>query len=63
MIEVIKHGMTKFKTMCKDCGCEFTYTTNDFISGGVHCPDCGKWCTHSLTNTIIGSEKEDSDDN
>lgn len=40
MIEVIKHGQKKFKTICANCGCEFTYELSDILGGGVECPDC-----------------------
>ena len=29
MIEVIKHGLKKFKVTCTNCGCEFTYELSD----------------------------------
>lgn len=42
MIEVIKHGQKKFKAICTNCGCEFTYELSDMKPlGGVDCPDCG----------------------
>lgn len=50
MIEVIKHGQKKFKTICTNCGCEFTYELSDMHPlGGVNCPDCGKRVAHKAT--------------
>lgn len=47
MIEVIKHGQKKFKAICINCGCEFTYELSDMHPlGGVNCPDCGKRVAH-----------------
>lgn len=47
MIEVIKHGQKKFKAICTNCGCEFTYELSDMHPlGGVNCPDCGKRVAH-----------------
>lgn len=47
MIEVIKHGQKKFKAICANCGCEFTYGLSDIHPlGGVDCPDCGQYVAH-----------------
>lgn len=47
MIEVIKHGQKKFKAICANCGCEFTYELSDMHPlGGVDCPDCGNYVVH-----------------
>lgn len=44
MIEVIKHGKTKFRAVCSNCGCEFTYELCDIKAlGGIDCPDCGHY--------------------
>lgn len=48
MIDVIKHGKTKFTATCANCGCEFTYELSDInAAGGVYCPDCGKYVAHA----------------
>ena len=50
MIEVIKHGQKKFKAICAQCGCEFTYELSDMHPLGctncVDCPDCGNYVVH-----------------
>lgn len=47
MIEVIKHGLKKFKVTCTNCGCEFTYELSDMKPlGGIDCPDCGNHVAH-----------------
>lgn len=50
MIEVVKHGQKKFKAICANCGCEFTYELSDMRPlGGVNCvdcPDCGNYVAH-----------------
>ncbi len=47
MIEVIKHGLKKFKATCTNCGCEFTYELSDMKPlGGIDCPDCGNHVVH-----------------
>lgn len=59
MIEIIKNPnpvkKDKYKTVCDNCGCEFSYQREDVIDdwngvlgpgscGGkhVHCPNCGE---------------------
>ena len=37
MIEVIKHGLKKFKVTCTNCGCEFTYELSDMKPLGGIC--------------------------
>lgn len=57
MIEVIKHGQTKFTVICPICGCEFTYTLEDLKDSEkldlqykkksmVECPDCHSEVDH-----------------
>ena len=50
MIEVTKHGQKKFKAICTNCGCEFTYELSDMHPLGctncVDCPDCGNYVVH-----------------
>lgn len=47
MIEVIKHGNKKFRAVCSNCGCEFTYELSDMHPlGGIDCPDCGHYIVH-----------------
>lgn len=46
MIEVIKHGKKKFRAVCSNCGCEFTYEVEDIKLGSVTCPDCGDYVAH-----------------
>lgn len=46
MIEVIKHGQKKFKAICANCGCEFTYELSNIVGSGVECPDCGHYVAH-----------------
>lgn len=56
MIEVIKHGQKKFKAICTNCGCEFTYELSDMKPlGGVDCPDCGDHVTHQIFGNNNGN--------
>ena len=56
MIEVIKHGQKKFKTICTNCGCEFTYELSDMKPlGGVDCPDCGEYVVHQIFENNNGN--------
>lgn len=56
MIEVIKHGQKKFKAICTNCGCEFTYELSDMKPlGGVDCPDCGNHVTHQIFGNNNGN--------
>lgn len=51
MIEIVKPGHKKFKATCDDCGCEFTYTNNDYFNS-LNCPCCGSFVPHKLENAI-----------
>lgn len=56
MIEVIKHGKKKFRAVCSNCGCEFTYELCDIQAlGGVDCPDCGHYVAHQNLGNNNGS--------
>lgn len=56
MIEVIKHGQKKFKAICTNCGCEFTYELSDMKPlGGVDCPDCGEYVVHQIFGNNNGN--------
>lgn len=52
MIEVIKHGKEKFKTVCSICGCEFSYEVCDVIGGFIKCPDCGYYGPHARQDMV-----------
>lgn len=52
MIEVIKHGKTKFTATCAHCGCEFTYELSDLNNSILYCPDCGhRYCHYPILET------------
>lgn len=55
MIEVIKHGKTKFTATCANCGCEFNYEVEDIVDGKVACPDCHKEFPHIMTSGYISA--------
>jgi hypothetical protein len=55
MIEVIKHGKTKFTATCANCGCEFNYEVEDIVDGKVACPDCHKKFPHIMTSGYISA--------
>lgn len=55
MIEVIKHGKTKFTATCANCGCEFTYEVEDIVDGKIACPDCHKEFPHIMTSGYISA--------
>lgn len=55
MIEVIKHGLKKFKVTCTNCGCEFTYELSDIVGSGIECPDCCHYVVHQGFGNNNGS--------
>lgn len=62
MIKVIKHGKKKFKAICANCGCEFTYELDDMRPLGctncVDCPDCGQYIPHVVMRPTEGKNDE-----
>lgn len=55
MIEVIKHGKTKFATTCPNCGCEFIYEIEDVNFGRITCPDCLRCVAHQNSGNNNGT--------
>lgn len=57
MIKIIKSGKKEFHATCPNCGCEFTYETEDLNGTDydgvnyVKCPECGTPVSHSVINT------------
>lgn len=53
MIEIIKHGngYTRYRAICDNCGCEFTYTEAD-VGYNFNCPECGDYVMHESKNAI-----------
>lgn len=48
MIDVIKHGYTRYYTTCFKCHCQFEYELSDISENErVKCPDCGYDHIHS----------------
>lgn len=50
-INIIRHGVKKFRITCPVCGCEFEYEYDDIVKTydivkQVKCPDCGEWLNH-----------------
>lgn len=50
MIEIIEKGNEKFIMICPTCGCKFSYSIDDFITGSisktVKCPCCSQILYH-----------------
>lgn len=68
MKKIIKRGNTfKYITECYECGCEFTYESNDIyygevqygISTHVTCPDCGTELLHDSSNILTDDDDDD----
>lgn len=59
MIDVIKHGYTRYYATCFKCHCQFAYQLEDIddANGQVYCPDCGYGHIHSdLTDYDLTSQ-------
>lgn len=60
MIKVIKHGQTEYTTICKRCGCQFSYELSDLKENYINCPDCNNSIQHELLSAYcLQAEAQD----